>query len=273
MWFEMRYYSTYFFANALNNIVHGSINYQEKLEPFLDGELFCYKYSKNSALHRFIEYCFDIILHETIHQELEDIITRHSYILWIDNALLYHNIENSGIDQWLVDKGKAKVTLNEDDIVEYYEYLESIGVMSKLKEIIVEEVFYILFLNREFLMKFNQLISDYQKMKEWDDIEINNRDLYIRPGYLQRVTPPGWVKKAVFFRDRGVCVVCGTDLSNISRILEDREIHYDHIVPLEDGGINDISNMQLTCQPHNHEKGTGAYTSNRYQKWFERGKE
>ena len=48
-------------------------------------------------------------------------------------------------------------------------------------------------------------------------------------------------------------------------ILETDEIHFDHIVPLEQGGINDVCNMQLSCKICNLQKHTSALTNNYYQ--------
>ena len=55
---------------------------------------------------------------------------------------------------------------------------------------------------------------------------------------------------------------CGIDLSNLLIVIEDREIHYDHIGTLDQGGINDGSNNQLICNVCNLSQGTVSDTSN-----------
>ena len=52
-------------------------------------------------------------------------------------------------------------------------------------------------------------------------------------------------------------------------IIEYNKVHYDHIVPLDQGGINDVSNIQLLCEKCNLTKGTKSITNNIYQNWFD----
>jgi len=62
---------------------------------------------------------------------------------------------------------------------------------------------------------------------------------------------PAWARKAVIARDRGHCAQCDKDLT-----LELSEAdHIDHIIPLGVGGTNDLSNLQLLCEPCNLAKG------------------
>ena len=46
-------------------------------------------------------------------------------------------------------------------------------------------------------------------------------------------------------------------------------VHYDHIVPLASGGLNDVTNIQLLCEDCNRRKSAGlAITSTRYEPWY-----
>ena len=46
--------------------------------------------------------------------------------------------------------------------------------------------------------------------------------------------------------------------------------HLDHIVPLAEGGINDVANLQLLCAPCNNSKGGHRpATSNMYETWYD----
>ena len=119
---------------------------------------------------------------------------------------------------------------------------------------IAEEMFYILFMNRDFLLYFNHYMSRTH--------EVN----------FSRIHMPEWVKRAVFYRDRGRCVLCGKDLSGQLAISGEREIHYDHMVSLEQGGMNDVTNIQLLCSSCNLSKGTFSATSNIYQNWYDMNK-
>jgi hypothetical protein len=68
--------------------------------------------------------------------------------------------------------------------------------------------------------------------------------------WVARQTVPDWAKRAVRARDRGKCTRCGVDivgeLSGVENI--------DHIVPLAQGGSNDLVNLQLLCGACNNEK-------------------
>ncbi len=75
--------------------------------------------------------------------------------------------------------------------------------------------------------------SDSQVDYEDEDIE-------------QRRIIPSHIKLAVWKRDRGVCVECGSKTN----------LHFDHILPYSKGGTSEIeTNIQLLCMKHNIRKG------------------
>jgi 5-methylcytosine-specific restriction endonuclease McrA len=46
-------------------------------------------------------------------------------------------------------------------------------------------------------------------------------------------------------------------------------IHYDHIVPLAQGGINDVTNIQLLCDKCNLKKTSkNVFTTLKYESWY-----
>lgn len=56
---------------------------------------------------------------------------------------------------------------------------------------------------------------------------------------------PTWVKREVWKRDKGRCVVCGSK----------DNLHFDHIIPYSRGGSSLVpENIQLLCARHNLEK-------------------
>ena len=65
-----------------------------------------------------------------------------------------------------------------------------------------------------------------------------------RPKEPTRVIPSA-VKKAVWLRDGGKCVLCGADDG----------MHYDHEIPFSRGGGSTIENVRILCARHNLEKG------------------
>jgi 5-methylcytosine-specific restriction protein A len=55
------------------------------------------------------------------------------------------------------------------------------------------------------------------------------------------------IRRAVIVRDAARCRVC-------LRAVGGRELHVDHILPLEDGGTDDLANLQVLCREHHGAK-------------------
>ena len=58
---------------------------------------------------------------------------------------------------------------------------------------------------------------------------------------------PRDVRRAVFERDAGRCVSCGSAF----------EIQYDHVIPFSLGGASTAENLQILCGDCNRSKGAG----------------
>ena len=84
-----------------------------------------------------------------------------------------------------------------------------------------------------------------------------------------RCNIPLWVKRAVKFRDRGRCVCCGKDLSGLIDCEDENAVHYDHMISLNDGGLNDVCNIQLLCCQCNLAKSSNSYTNTTYKDWYD----
>ena len=82
---------------------------------------------------------------------------------------------------------------------------------------------------------------------------------------------PQWVKRAVKYRDRGKCVCCGKDLSGVIDCEDESLAHYDHMVSLHLGGLNDICNIRLLCSDCNLTKSADSHTGITYKDWYDFG--
>jgi hypothetical protein len=138
--------------------------------------------------------------------------------------------------------------------------------MEEIAAQMAEEMFFVLFANRNFLSRFNEnMAAQVTSLVP----EQNNKLLTVNSDgetVLRRVEPPQWAKRAVFFRDQGYCCGFGRNLEN-SRSPINRA-QYDHIVPLAAGGLNDVSNLQLMCESCNNEKrDRRADASDLYERW------
>lgn len=128
---------------------------------------------------------------------------------------------------------------------------------------LAEESFYIIFNNRNLLLRFNYLM----KQIITDNIDTFNDQNRSTKGTIKRVNIPSWVKKAVFHRDKGRCVYCNTDLTMIFNTLTNK--NYDHMVPLDLYGSNDPCNIQLSCEKCNKTKSNTQHsTSKNYLTWW-----
>lgn len=94
---------------------------------------------------------------------------------------------------------------------------------------------------------------------------MNNKLLFLRTINWKRIYIPEWVKRAVLFKDKGCCVFCKMDLAGLYSLMEDNEKQFDHIVPVNEVGINDVCNIQLLCQVCNLGKSDTSKTSICYQ--------
>jgi hypothetical protein len=281
-----QFYETYYFANCVRNILHDQFAYIRHLNDFYgDGSYlsFAASFPRFSAFHSFLEFVIGAILtDDTEHCDLDvrqDQMERFKSlpsalhdmkpdVLPIEHALQYHGISHMSFVQWLANNGKTFDEARDDDVEEYLDSLREGSVLETLLEQAVRETFYVLFGNRHLLLLFNQMMANQVEQTVLSDLDPEVASHFERDGVLRRVATPEWVKRVVFYRDRGLCCICGRDLSGTLNVWPDD--HFDHIVPLSNGGLNDITNMQLLCGDCNRGKSDKeAATSSRYEDWYD----
>jgi len=216
--------------------------------------------SKTSLLHYYVyamisvEERHDLLKNDDIYEDSEE--ERAS----VEATLRAYSIDYLPYSQFLSTSPVASV---EDFPFRQWFYSQE-DKFELLSEKMTDEVFHLLFANRAFLLQFNQSLADYLKSGE-----VNIPTEYLdEKGVIKRQTYfPAWVKKAIYYRDQGRCVLCQRDLTGL--LSTDQRIHFDHIMPLNLWGSNDPCNLQLLCEDCNLRKsGTSAKTATRYHPWW-----
>src|SRR5690606_7056838 len=154
-----------------------------------------------------------------------------------------------------ISNGRTFGDATDDDLERYYDELWLSEEYEVLLEKITLEVFYILFQNRELLLSFNDWVASMIAGVDPANVDERYSRYFDSRGRLRRVAPPRWARRAVFYRDHGVCALCRTDLTGL--VTPSSVEHFDRIVPLALGGLNDVSNLQLLCAPCNMKKRDG----------------
>ncbi len=159
----MEYYDTYYFTNILHGLLTNSFPFLRTLEDFfgdLEYKKFLASFPKHSALHKFIEFIIEVHTYESIDDVVEDsLMYDKDYELWVNNALKSYGIEHIDFRSWLMFNGTELSNITKDIIFDYHTFLYDEGPYERLIEKISEEVFFLMFMNREFLRKFNEMIA------------------------------------------------------------------------------------------------------------------
>ena len=281
-----KFYETYNMCAVVDELLKNTLDNALLLEGFHCDEQWAEwlaPYQKYSVLHQFIEFAvrgfhsdqaeeFDVDKDKRMYASFKEIPAAIADLkphkLPIEEAFDHHGIDHQTFFEFLADAGKTFEDAGADDIYEFMNEVWISAAYENLMKQTVDEVFHVLFQNRELMMLFNDYVSGILSQGDWDRVEDLDRSLFAPNGTLARVRPPMWAQRAVFFRDRGKCVLCDSDVSGLVSL--DNIENYDHIVPLSKWGLNDITNLQLLCVPCNqHEKRDGAaITSGRYQSWY-----
>lgn len=236
------------------------------------------KPQKTSLLHHFIHSALVFIeldsqrdhwkhvVSEEVFEEIDN-QTIESYQLPLEKELQLYGLRASsfvrGLPQPLAeDDNKVYRTIRDH----YFAWIaENKSLVDQLLQIQSREVFHLLFGNRNFLLNFHQQLAIYIQ-KNYERFPSN---YFTNQGKLRRTQyVPKWLQRAVFYRDKGRCVLCLKDLSGLLNTVISLEL--DHIVPLNLFGTNDATNFQLLCTECNSGKsGNAPLTGDRYIPWWE----
>jgi hypothetical protein len=142
--------------------------------------------------------------------------------------------------------------------VDYSGYVENILIEQAIP-VITDEVFNIAFQDRGLMKAFNSVVAEsVREMSAEDHPAFLKRD-----GVFERCEYwPSWLRDGLNRRDKGHCAICQTDVSGI--LARGVVVHIDHIIPLNLGGTNDPTNLQLLCNPCNGDKGGDETTTSAF---------
>ena len=197
------------------------------------------------------------ILHDYIEVEINDewlyLLRKHfpvEVIKDLSEAMTYYGVDLSSLGAMNFECGEDGDTVigEFEDAEDYAGRLFDL-FQETLLGTIVDDVFTILYSDKNFLHDFNVKLAEVireLKVKDYPDI-LKEDGVVNRCGYW-----PSWLKRGVFLRDKGRCQLCGCDLTQLLNL--DAQPNFDHIVPLQQGGVNDPTNLQLTCEHCNKAK-------------------
>ena len=281
-WITHRYFRTYDIASNVAHMVH-SPDYRE-LESLAndDGVLaFVSSWQKDTALHRFARWLADeMFVDDTsgpyawLFDDPTDIAVSHRY-LPVDLAIKAYGINEESpvpIDDFL-QLTKQSVSGDPHFVANacYGRFINGTRLGQDYEDLlsqIGEEVFHVMFHNRSAMFALNRLLAGYVSDIDLSDFE---EDPELAAEFRGRPNCPknsSGVGSTRCLRDNGRCATCGSDLSRLTDPLAKN--HYDHIVPLRRGGLNDLTNMQLLCEPCNAKKAArDMLPSVRYRRLYE----
>ncbi len=241
-YYEARGFSVYYFANAVFNIVANAGSYLRGLEEILGDlqtEVLMRPFHRFTNLHHFLDAIVREIVEEEVGQ-LEDEQPRflRQFLLTVRVPFAAHHLKD--------EESFYEFT---SECQRYHDALEELG----------DEVFHVLFNDVGFLQNFNVLCADYIERSGL------GAELRSKTGHLRRTAIPVWAQRAIYHRDKGECRECKRSLAATITQLETER--YDHIVPLARFGANDVTNLQLLCEPCNLRKSSAVHpVSKMYQR-------
>jgi HNH endonuclease len=272
---RMEFFETYYYVNIIHNVLDDTMGYLRNLHSWHEDQevaMFLPPFPKWSLLHNLAEYVIEELMWEELDDvAIDEIVNNAQAELRVDRALWHHGIQVPGFRKWLNEQG---IHLSDVTETTAHEYQDSLRLTGELDDLIVQltnEVFFVLFGNRALLSRLNRYVAGAVARIPTSDLPTEGSGLLLKDGVPARARIPEWARRAVFHRDRGMCATCNTDLTTLISVANTE--HYDHVIPLAEGGVNDVTNLQLLCSDCNLRKGRKMLpTSNRYEAWYSGGK-
>ncbi|MGP3990710.1 HNH endonuclease [Streptomyces sp. 3N207] len=287
-WIEHKYLFTYRIASKVQAVADNPLSHIRDLEALtLDFGIvgFIPHWQKDSALHKFIRYVADDIMErdnigdwkisfgaDPIHPK---------WTIPVEAALTIYGLQKEvsfeipRIPQVHEKRGNITHVTDApgvaDACYDHFQGLRWSQLYEDLLHRIADEVFFVMFTNRVTLQNLHEFLARYTfEFAEYADSTHEHSDMgkfFTKSGRIRRTSIPKWARRAIFFRDRGLCTKCN---KNVSGLIDPLSVeNYDHIVPLAAGGLNDVSNLQLLCESCNKGKSDRYEpVSNRYRRWY-----
>ena len=197
---------------------------------------------KRTVLHEIVDYY--------VRETLRYMVRKADYFYSADVFL--RMLRGYGVDVELLGVSPIYPESPSEDEVDALE--ETFAI--KCQSLLVDEIFTLLFSDREFLLRLNRVVADCIRKVRVKE----NPDLLEHDGVVRRCNYwPTWLTDALLYRDRGRCALCLKDITGLLSAGRDR--HIDHMVPLAIGGTNDPINLQYLCPDCNLKKSETAITS------------
>lgn len=263
----MGFYETYYYAQALTNILDDPFEYLNSLHAWTEDEGFealTPPFPKYTRFHSFARF----IVHTCVLDDLKDISGEEAMeSLWLDAALAHHGFKHEKFKDYIKERDLRPEQIDEDVLNDYYTDMFIGGPFEDLLDQIADELFTLMFANRAAMASFNEYAALRLSHLRVEECPEEYRSYMNRNGVLNRCHIPEWVQRAVFFRDKGACSSCRCDLTGLMTLMNEK--NFDHIIPLAQGGLNDVTNIQLLCDKCNGKKSDHrVLTSSTYERWF-----
>ncbi len=208
---------------------------------------------KKTILHYYLEYVDGFVEHD-VRSTLSNLsVSEYEAYIYYEVKL----IEGAGIDLQEVDIDFESMINCEHckkciECIRFEEFVDFlVSMQEEINPTVINSSFHLLMLNKSFLRDFHEELANCLTYEE-NDLNFEYPESFKKGNKVKRIRWPAWLKKGLFYRDNGVCVVCRNDLTGVINRGGDFEI--DHIVPISNYGNNDPSNLQILCKECNLKK-------------------